>query len=41
MKITRLSIITTLLFAATALTTQAQDKVPQQFQGDWVPATAA
>jgi len=42
MKITRFVLGTALLFAAaTAITTQAQDKVPPQFQGDWVPVTAA
>jgi len=41
MKTIRLAIATAVIFAAAALATQAQDKVPSQFQGDWVPATAA
>jgi hypothetical protein len=41
LKTIRVSVGTALIFAAATFTTDAQDKVPPQFQGDWVPATAA
>jgi hypothetical protein len=40
-RIVRALFIASLLMSVAASYTGAQDKVPAQFQGDWVPATAA
>ncbi|MEQ1353434.1 MAG: hypothetical protein ABLT11_05410 [Candidatus Acidiferrum sp.] len=37
----RLSIAAAVALLSAAVASHAQDKVPPQFQGDWVPATAA